>query len=226
MQDEQWPDLSGEWILEITYAGIARLPVVGEFKTSTYSRQRVRIEQDGNEIELVGTTESLEIESSSSLVRTIIPPAFLHNLPEIRRTGRIHAVGDRFELRFPRHWNVVGASLNNPGRDPLPSNPHDPRVVDHENDGHPGATIRVEGMVNGSIRIVQRRWDEWTIPLNDNHQLLPGTVRWEEEQVILSATSRFLRRQPDTRPDPQNNKIKFHRPQSAHRAAPLHRQAS
>lgn len=223
------PDVSGIWNVEVATVGIAKIPVVGEIRTTTRSGLSVRIIQNGDQLELVGTTEYIRIESSSSVVRTIIPDAFVRSIPEMRRKGHLRRTGRGYQMFFPQHWEVTGANLSDPARESLPTSSSDRRVIDQDGDGHPGVTVKVEGVVSGDIYVIQRGWDEWTIdvPSGENKESLRGSIRWGMEQVILDATSRLLKRPPETRPDHNQSTLRFHRQQSARAYEGLHqRQAS
>src|SRR5690606_14696021 len=90
----------------------------------------------------------------------------------------------------------VGYRAN--GRDePLPRDAADPRVVDADGDGHPGATLRltIAGLADGELYVVQR-----------GHSTLAGRVvaRGQAagridvrlfEQALLGADPGFLARQ-------------------------------
>jgi hypothetical protein len=52
---------------------------------------------------------------------------------------------------------VVGARLANPACDALPTDPNDPRLVDDDNDGLPGITIGLKGLISGTLQCVQRQ---------------------------------------------------------------------
>lgn len=62
-------------------------------------------------------------------------------------TGAVEAV-DYLEL-----WAVDGVDAD----DPLPETPDDPRVVDMEGDGKPGATLVASGFAEGEIYVVNRK---------------------------------------------------------------------
>lgn len=213
MSAVEWPDVSGEWRLDVVSVAQSRIPVVGEVQTTTRSVLKVRLEQRGSQVELVGTTESIQVESSTSMVRTIIPERFVRSVKEVRRRGELRRSGDGYELFFPRHWEVQGARLSDPAREALPQEPGDRRVYDQDGDGNPGVTVRVEGVVSGSLYVVQRGWDEWrfTIPGDGEFEEARGTLVWDMEQVILGATSRFLRKQPETRPDRSRSYVQIRR---------------
>jgi len=77
-----------------------------------------------------------------------------------------------------------------------------------DEDGLPGLTVRIAGLVDGEIYIVQRG----TEALDGSLQapgLVRGTVTWTDEQVILGADNEVLEAGAPTRPDPDPGKSWF-----------------
>ena len=156
--------------------------------------------RSGSELVMVQKTRSLQVESSTSVVRTIIPDAFVASLPEVRRRGELRRRGDKVEVVFPRHVTSQGVHLRDSDSESLPTTADDGRVFDQDGDGNPGLTVRIEGVVSGNLYVIRRGWDEWHGIIDDSGEV-QGSIRWDMDQVILGATSRFLRSQPQTSPD-------------------------
>jgi hypothetical protein len=61
------------------------------------------------------------------------------------------------ELALPTAIEVPGANLVDPACDALPTEPNDPRVVDSDDDGFPGISVGLKGLITGVLRCVQRQ---------------------------------------------------------------------
>lgn len=202
------PNIAGSWSLEVVTTARARIAVVGRVTTTTRSIVAVDIVQNGTNLEFNSRVCSIAVESSAPTVQTIIPEAFVNNLPLTRRGGVLRETSGGWELHLPRHWEAQGVKLRDLSREPLPQSADDPRVFDQDGDGNPGLTVRVEGLVSGEIYTIQRAWDEHRGRIVSG-DLIEGSVTWGVEQVILGATSRFLRSAPQSAPHPDESKSYF-----------------
>jgi hypothetical protein len=113
--------------------------------------------------------------------------------PQTPRTVTIRDADGFFEV--DHHLELWGLeNLENPYTDALPEDhlaaqepPHASRIVDMDNDGHPGMTITVNGLVSGDFYFVQRK-------ISDLHGVLQGPDRAvglhtsSFEQTILGAS--------------------------------------
>ncbi len=78
----------------------------------------------------------------------------------------------------------------------------DERYVDADNDGNPGVTVRVRGLVSGEVYVAQRGTTELRAT-RVTSEAIDGEVDWAAEQVVLGASNRLLRNEnPDTAPAP------------------------
>lgn len=111
----------------------------------------------------------------------------------------------RFDAR--RHVAVHGARLASPRVDELPVDADDPRIVDPNGDGKPGLTVRVEGLIEGALYVVQRGWTVLSGSV-DGSDRIRGRVRWGSEQVVVDATHILLTDPPSTRPH-RNGRLSY-----------------
>lgn len=98
-------------------------------------------------------------------------------------------------------WEVLGANLQRPDNESLPTVASDPRVLDQDGDGEPGVTISVRGLIDGEVFVAQKGWSELR-PESVSVDRIAGRVIWRQMQTVLGASSRFLASGPTTRPDP------------------------
>lgn len=119
---------------------------------------------------------------------------------------------DPSTLQFvqPRTTYLRGVRLQDPVRDPLPTDPKDPRIFDQDGDGNPGMTIQITviGVLGGEIYVIQRDWNILRGQLT-SATTLDGLVEWGSEQVIVGATSPIFLNPNPTFPDPNPNNSFF-----------------
>ena len=82
-------------------------------------------------------------------------------------------------------------------------------MFDEDGDGHPGVTIRMIGLIDGEMRVVQRTVNELEGVMTADAETIIGRVTWSSEQHVLDATSAFLRASPSSRPHPDPARSHF-----------------
>ncbi len=158
------------------------------------------VTRDGDEI-VVATRFCAVRQDPIGRVRTVLDSAFVDALPTWRSLTVIDGTGP-WRVRVEEYAAVVGAELADPALDPLPHDPDDPRVTDPDADGHPGITIRVEGLVSGEVYIAQRMIRGLEGELTADGRMV-GTVTGTNEQQTLGASNFMLRAfTPTFVPDP------------------------
>ena len=130
--------------------------------------------------------------------RTSLGPAFIEAIPTW--SSRLLVNGSTAELE--EHVVVLGASLDDPGADPLPRDADDPRVVDVDGDGQPGFSVEVEGIIDGQVYMVQRLVRGLVGELTGGGRMR-GTVTIGGGQEVIGASNQILktftpRFEPDT----------------------------
>jgi len=63
----------------------------------------------------------------------------------------------QLELTLPNAIEVPGANLVDPACDALPTDPNDPRVVDSDNDGYPGISVGLSGLITACSGVCRDR---------------------------------------------------------------------
>ena len=202
------PDLSGRWAQEQVTTTLTRVPVVGDVRSVTTTLLIVDVQQQDAELRVRSQVCSITVDNQPALVRTVLGDAFVRALPITERPAHLVQGTAGWQLQQPRFTEVIGARLGSPEREPLPTTMDDPRVVDQDNSGQGGMTVRIEGLVRGEIYVVQRGWNQLQ-SLRIDSGYVEGSLRWGNEQVILGASSRFLRRESDARPDPAPGTQRF-----------------
>jgi hypothetical protein len=206
-------DLSGVWAQKLVITAVSNPPIVDPVTTATTTYLRVEIDQDpAGKLALKTAVCDISIQSDFDRIRTVIPDRFVAALNETRRTGSLIRVNDELHLKVAPHTEVLGATLRQPRTEALPSDADDFRVTDPDGDDKPGMTVRVEGLIDGAIYIVQRGRDAYRGKLLSANRIR-GRVRWSNEQVVLDSTSIFLGDPPPTRahPDPARSFFEMRR---------------
>lgn len=147
-------DLSGSWRVDLHLVHDVHVPILGRSRTDAHTVQLWTI--DGND--LVNEHCSIRAVPRSRIGRPTIPPAFV----EAIRHAEVPLTIEGDQLRADMGESRIGFD-----GDTLPTNADDPTIVDHESDGHPGATILVWAPLFGNVPIyvVQR-----------SHLLLDGQI--------------------------------------------------
>lgn len=147
-------DLSGTWRVDLHLVHDVHVPVLGRSRTDAYTVQLWRIEGQ----ELLNEHCSIRAVTRSRIGKPTIPPAFVEAIPANQVPFRLD--GDRFQA------DMSESRIGFQG-EALPTHADEAGVLDHEGDGHPGATISVWAPLFGNVEVyvVQR-----------SHLLLDGQI--------------------------------------------------
>ncbi len=204
----QSSDLTGVWAQLVVSSQLSDVPFAGRVRQQTVSIQRVSIQQNGSAVTMEAQTCALEFDSGTSLVRLSFPERFVNSLGLDVKQAQF----DPSTLSFiqPRTTYLRGVRLQDPEKDPLPTDPKDPRIFDQDDDGKPGMTIvaSIMGLLNAEIYVIQRDWNILRGRLTSN-TTLDGLVEWGSEQVILGATNPIFLNPNPVFPDPNPNNSFF-----------------
>jgi len=204
----QSSDLSGVWAQLVVSSQLSDVPFAGRVRQQTVSIQRVSIQQNGSAVTMESQTCALEFDSGTSLVQIRFPDRFVNSLGLDVKQAQF----DPSTLSFiqPRTTYLRGVRLQDPEKDPLPTDPKDPRIFDQDDDGKPGMTIvaSIMGLLNAEIYVIQRDWNILRGRLTSN-TTLDGLVEWGSEQVILGATNPIFLNPNPVFPDPNPNNSFF-----------------
>ena len=193
-------DLSGTWVHRQDTTTVSRIATVGRVRSTTTSFVLYELRQTEGELRGHGRVCDIRIDSGSPMVETYLPDAFLEAVEAPQLRASVERDAGTVRVEQARTWSVLGASLDAPSDDALPSDADDPRVRDDDHDGHPGVTVRIGGLIDGEVYLVQRGWSEFAGTAHDA-DTIRGDVSFDQDQEILGATRRALRSQPPTRPD-------------------------
>jgi hypothetical protein len=199
----------GRWALRYWVNSQTEVPVLGGImSTVILSLQIVDIIETDSGLSFSIETCSVEmIAEEGAMNETVLPDAFVDSIPVSERTAVITDDGQGFYAE--PFYEVRGAQLDDLIEDALPTDPADPKVIDQDQDGHPGMTISVTGFVDGDIYLVQRGWNALQTTSFDGARAF-GTTEWGDEQAYLGASSFILEQiTPSSWPDPETSKHGF-----------------
>lgn len=202
------PNLSGTWARQQVTTAVSEVPVIGEVESRTSALVLVRIEQNGTSFEVREEVCRLETRTLGGLIETTYPEGFKESVSGRLKRGRLLYSPRGLAYEEIETAHPIGAVLNDPVKDPLPTEPDDPRVVDADGDGKPGVTVQVRGFIDGDIYMVHRNRSRLVGRLLSDDRIA-GRVSWQNEQSVLTATRDVLADPPPTRPDPDPAKNKF-----------------
>lgn len=197
-------DLSGTWVVRVV--GSQHVMAIG---TNLYPKSvfyiLTTISQSGTMVVADGHyCDRTEIDAPGTLVPVIIPDKWAHTEKTIHRTGSFVPGSDGASvLNFPDLAEVAGAVLASPSTDPLPTDATDPRVIDEDNDGHPGITVNLGGIAPGSLYSVQKQITS-VVAVAVASDRLEGALTFTSSQVVLDSnptTLATLYAQSTTLPD-------------------------
>ena len=176
-------------------------PVGGTAPSDTVSLSRVTWTRVGTElswVEELCSLTSTEVHDT----QTTFPDAFLRAVPDYTRTGTLSAAETGAEFRAGPFVDVLGARLDDPSRDSLPTRESDSRQWDQDGDGEPGMTVHVDQAIlgEGDVYVAQRTETtlEGVVVAADR---IEGWVTLEQEQVLYDASTWWLELDTNQRPD-------------------------
>jgi hypothetical protein len=153
-------DLSGTWILETTGAQTVTAPTYANpFHLKSINVMLVQVTQTGTAISLTGNyCDRIQHDDPNNPAKVIVIDAWrLTQLPVARNGTFAPDVQGQLTLTMPTLIEVVGAVLTDQACEALPTDPNDPRLFDTDNDGFPGISVGLEGLITGTLRSVQRQ---------------------------------------------------------------------
>jgi hypothetical protein len=189
------PSLTGRWALRIVASRLVpQTGLTAEFYTRTVSVLLSDETQTGRDVTFSAQFCNQYAESDpGAQAYVVIPDTYVKSLKPFDRTGTYSAVdGGANVLHLPLFPEVQGAALADPMNDPLPTDASDPAVDDQDNDGNPGITIKLGGLVPGDLYVVQRQIDELTGIAVSNDRVV-GRYDYTSEQIVLDSNPSALK---------------------------------
>ncbi len=177
-------DGSGTWaVMVVTYANVQGLGG-DQIAHLTFVHEMT---QDGTELTGTETMCSMEIDSVDEMTTVRVTPAFIAALPAQDRTGRLTPDGEGgYDYQADELWLTRGVTLDDVENDELPTDPEDPRIGDWDEDGHPGVTLLINGLLSGMAYVIQRDHTQFD-GTQTGADRISGLVTWGSEQIYLGS---------------------------------------
>ncbi len=193
-------DLVGPWALVTRVATIQTVSIPGmePYGSVTHSYALVDVRREGEALMLTERYCHVEITSDWGMgVPVLISDAWTRSMEPFEAPLVPSAEG---MWRRPEVVQAVGARLEDPVDERLPTEVDDPRVFDQDGDGHPGVTSEVVGI--GEIYLVRRERYLFVDLSFDESGRLSGRMDDTSEQVVLGASNAALDVPITIEPDP------------------------
>lgn len=192
-------DLPVHWDMEMVLASRADVPVLGATRAqvrSTLAARLVRTPEGWVQEQEVCTSQVVD---RKGLVKTRLPDAFVDALPTARFPVELTPADGGWRYAADFGLQAIGWT----GEGALPREAADPRVVDHEGDGKPGATVLVEAPIagTGEVWVVQVGRTRAEGRLGDDGAIVGRLSVRGFAQAVIGASSRLLRHGPRVTPD-------------------------
>jgi len=195
-------ELAGTWASLQVASTVANVPLLGEMPTLSRAVLKLTVVADGDDLLVTHKTCSLSLESDTEVVATVVPDSFVAALSEEHKPSLVSFDGPSPTFTQPKYVELHGLILDDPVNDPMPTDAADPHILDLDNDGNPGLTIFITGLIDGALYVVQRARStlDGTIVSADR---IEGQMLWEQEQVVLGSDNPILaENHPETWVDP------------------------
>ena len=141
---------------------------------------------------LVETSACAIDEPAQNGVQTVFPDALIQSLGSWTTQAQAWTRSDGSTVvdLLPA-TSVFGCTLAAPEVDALPTQADDPRLTDPDGDGHPGGTVQLQGLISGSIYVVQRNVEHLRGRALAPGQL-DGVLLGHREQKVVGASEPVL----------------------------------
>ncbi|MEZ4462918.1 MAG: hypothetical protein R3E66_24955 [bacterium] len=198
LADETPPDISGTWAQLQVQTSVVTIPIAGDITSTTVALLRVEIAQNNKKLTVRTTPCAVDVDSEIDMVKTVIPQSTLAAIGTQQFRARLTQSERGWMFYQPPVMQTLGVKLDNAWKDAMPSDPKDKRLIDADNDGKPGVTVKIEGAIDGAIYVAQRSWSRLEGLVSGAR--IKGSLQWQTDQSVLDATSALLSTPPRARP--------------------------
>ena len=134
-----------------------------------------------------------------------VPDAFTRAIVPRPAVVEVRNNNGEFSLWRPETPTPIGIKLEN-SNEPLPKDPHDPRISDDDGDGKPGVTvkIRIYNRFDTELYIARREIFAYDLALQSDGKL-SGHVSDHSEQLVVGSPFPPLRSQKSPHQHPDSN---------------------
>ena len=208
---EDQPLPPGAYRLEMIMTSTTRVPFFGASKSASQSISLVQIRRAGNDLTQSHTVCDFRV-LDSGMIKMVFPDKFIRALANHTYPIQLEKAGQ--DWRYRADLGVERIGYRNEGtEDRLPVKIDDPQVFDWDEDGQPGATLKlaIPLLPTADLYIVQRGQS-----ILSGRVLEPGRIDGNIEVVrfdqrVIGARPGFLAKSPEIQPNPQESRFSLSR---------------
>ncbi len=182
-------DVSGTWVMKTVGAQVVKVPgYVDPFQLKSINLSLVHVTQTGSTVSFEGQyCDRSQQDDPRNPGKVLVLDAWRLSPAPFQRTGTFapDAVGNP-TLTMPATVETYGARLTDPACDSLPLDPTDARLVDDDQDGFPGISVGLQGLVTGTLRAVQRQVTALTGYAVTAERIVGGMSYSSDQTVVAS----------------------------------------
>jgi hypothetical protein len=187
-------DISGRWAYLEVQSLLVTSSFTGDFSNRVVSLQLFEVSQNGTELSIEASWCDRFVVDPEAPVRAVLPAEFVAALTDATLEGSYSQDAEgAWHFEVPTWYQSEGAELEDI-TDPelLPTEPDDPAVVDQDQDGQPGMTVELQGVMQGSTYVVQ--WARLSldgIPVSDDR--IQGALDFDAREIVLASEPAMIR---------------------------------
>lgn len=205
---EDNPLLPGSYRLEMIMASTTRVPFFGSSKSASKSVSLVEIRRENDALVQTHRVCDFRVLEDSKMIKMIFPEKFIAALARHTYPIQLERDGQGWVYRADLGVERIGYRASGVD-DPLPNKVDDPTVFDWDDDGHPGATLKISIplLPTGELYVVQRGQSILTGRLTQLGTIEGGIEVRNFAQRVLAAWPGFLAKSPEIEPNPKESRF-------------------
>lgn len=182
-------DISGTWGLFTKFYANVQGFGSAQISRGYYLHEYV---QDGDALTVTETFCNLEVDSEDGGTRIRVAQSFIDSQDQTTRTGSVTPDGaGGYDVTLDLSYVARGVMLTDVVNEELPADATDPRVFDQDEDGNPGLTLLLDGVLRGQLYIVQRDYNSYSGP-QVSADRVEGLASWGNDITYVGAQPEVL----------------------------------
>jgi hypothetical protein len=182
-------DLTGTWVLETIGAQLVKVPAYAQpFHIKSVSVMLAQVVQTGDAVTFTGEyCDRIQHDDPQNPAKVVIADSWRLTPSVFQRSGTFAPdLAGVATLVMPSYVEVFGARLTDQACEILPVDPADPRMFDDDNDGYPGISVQLTGLISGALRSVQRQSTALTGVVVAENRIEGGMAYLSDQSVVDS----------------------------------------
>ncbi|MGH7871554.1 MAG: hypothetical protein ACREQO_04970 [Candidatus Binatia bacterium] len=198
----------GMYRLEMIMASTTRVPFFGASKSASKSISLVEIRRDGSGLNQNHRVCDFRVLEDSKMIKMIFPEKFIAALAKHSYSIQLEKDAQGWSYRADLGIERIGYRFTG-SDDKLPTKIDDPAVFDWDEDGHPGATLKlsIPLLPTGELYVVQRGQSILTGRITQPGTIEGGIEVRNFDQKVLGAWPSFLAKSPEIEPNARESRF-------------------